>query len=347
MQKGNKLKISVILFLILSFVLCSCGSVPSAIDKKEANNFSPSYREDNGYYADSDNFDGALVPTSKSEAEKNNEGETSDNFVIYNTDEKLVYTCRIELETMQFKDTVSAIRKLISTYEGFIEQDELSDNDDYWYYETYTKNRATLNEYMVLRIPTNHYTEFLNELGGQGKIRSKKQQVENITSSYSDTQTTIASLKIQEERLLEMMENADNITDMLEIEDRLTDVQNELRMYETRLNTMDLDVQYSTIYVNVMEVVEYTESSEPVKTSTFSDRLKNTVKDSWKDFLQFLEDVLFFLIHALPILIILAIVVVVIVIIVKKASKHVKRKEIKGVKEVVYKPVEDNKTKEE
>jgi hypothetical protein len=92
---------------------------------------------------------------------------------------------------------------------------------------------------------------------------------------------------------------------------------------------MDVDIAYSTIHIDVMEVLEYTKDAEPVKTSTFSDRLKNNLKDSWEDFLLFLENALFFLIHALPILVILGIFAAVIVFAVKKISGNSKRK-IKG-----------------
>ena len=347
MKNMKKNLLCLILALILANVLVSCGASSKTDSYNAVNDMDPSYRIDAETKAAGDDYiyEGALVPTENAQ-ENREKSDTFDTFVIYDTDEKLVYTCHIGLETTTFKDTMAAIRKLITSYEGFIEQDELSDNDEYWYYEEYTKNHATLNENLVVRIPTKHYTDFLNELGGQGKIRTKTQQVENITTAYSDTETTINSLKIQEKRLLEMMEEADNVTDMLEIEDRLTDVQNELRMVENRLSAMDVDIAYSTIHIDVMEVLEYTKDAEPVKTSTFSDRLKNTLKDSWEDFLLFLENALFFLIHALPILVILGIFAAVIVFAVKKISGNRKRK-IKGnAKEAVYKKPEENEDKE-
>ena len=247
--------------------------------------------------------------------------------------EKLVYTCNINMETLEFTKTVSTLKELIKKYDGFIESETQSDASDGWYYSSYEKTSGTLSEYVVVRIPTDKYNSFLDDLDGTGKITEKSQNVENITKQYNNTATTIKSLETQEARLLEMMEQAETIEDMLYIEDRLSDVQNELAMYKNELSEMDTDVQYSTVTLTINEVLEYTRTQVPVKTSTFMDRLKNTLRNTWSGFLDFLEGFLFFLIEITPVLLFLgAFGGIIALIIVKSVKASRKRKAKKAEK---------------
>ena len=225
-----------------------------------------------------------------------------------NYSEKLVYTCNVTMETTEFDKTLAAIKAAIKELGGFIQSESASDSAGNWYYSDYKKTYGTLVEEITVRIPSENYEQFLNGLNDSGKITNKDQSVENITKTYYDTATTIKSLETQEERLLKMMKEAETIEDMLAIEDRLSEVQNELSIYKSRLSQMDTDVDYSTVCLYIKEVLEYTPDDGPVYTSTFADRLKNTLSNTWEDFKEFLENALFFLIQSFPVLLILGLV---------------------------------------
>ena len=242
--------------------------------------------------------------------------------------EKLVYTCRMELETLEYSETMQSVRALISRYEGIVASESTTDSARNWYYESYRKTSGTMTSELVIRIPSEHYEEFLSGMQDFGKVIYSTQNVENITRRYSETETTIRSLEIQEDRLLEMMEQADTIDEMLAIEDRLSEVQNELQILKNRLSEMDTDVAYSTVTLTVSEVFEYT-NTDPIHTETFADRLAYTLADSWDDFKGFLEGMLFFLIRALPILIVLGVISVGIMLIVMAIVKSSKKRAAK------------------
>ena len=318
----HRLSVLLSLFLASLMILASCGGAGGAKEIRE-DYYAPeqtpgiSYNDGAGSYRKDQ--ESGVYPDEKDGSESGD--DVSQSIIINTTTEKLVYTCQITLETTTFQKTAEAVRELISTYGGFIQEDTVSDNDNNWYYSEYTKTGASLSEYIVIRVPTENYTAFLKDLDGQGKIRSKQQQVQNITRAYNDTEITIESLKTQEKRLLEMLEQADTIEDMIYVEQRLSEVQNELKIQTSRLSSMDTDVAYSTITISIKEVLEYSKDVDPVKTSTFGDRLKNTLKYSWQNFLVFLEDMLFFLIKALPILLVLGVIAVIIVLVARKLTK--------------------------
>ena len=94
------------------------------------------------------------------------------------------------------------------------------------------------------------------------------------------------------------------------IERELTDIQIKIAQIKTGMNRIETDVAYSYVNISINEVKQYRE--EPVKNDTFIQRLGNTVSDTVSDFLDFLEELLFVIIHLLPYLILIGIIVVIV-----------------------------------
>ena len=65
-------------------------------------------------------------------------------------------------------------------------------------------------------------------------------------------------LETELQRLLELLETAESLDDILTIESRLTEVQYELDSKESQLRTYDNQIDYSTVYLDIDEVVRYT-----------------------------------------------------------------------------------------
>ena len=223
-------------------------------------------------------------------------------------EEKLVYYCDLDIETLDYAGTMSTIKNTIKKYNGVIQSENESDDSYHWYYEDYRKTGGTLHNYLQVRIPSEKYDSFLSELDGIGKIISKSTSVDNISQQYYDTTTQIEALQIQEKNLLAMLEKCETIEDMITVQDRLSEVQYELNSLQTTRRYMDVDVAYSYVNINVSEVLEYHYESEPVKTNTFIDRLQNTLKSTGTGFLSFMEGLLFIVIRLMPYLLIAAVI---------------------------------------
>lgn len=245
----------------------------------------------------------------------------------YLESQKLIYSCNIEIETLNFAETVNSIKSAISEFDGFVESDYVSDDSWNWYYSDYKKNGGTLSEYIVVRIPTDNYEAFLAKLDGSGKVMSKQERVTNITKSYNDTSTTIEVLEKEEDMLLEMMDQCNTIDEMMTVETRLSEIQQRLAIYRSNLNTMDVDIAYSTIDVNILEVMEYTRDVE--KELTFVERVVEAIKSSCDSFAGVVEDVVIFAIYAAPYLII-SVVILVVVLLVEKKKPMARRKKTKN-----------------
>ncbi|MCR5294620.1 MAG: DUF4349 domain-containing protein [Lachnospiraceae bacterium] len=239
--------------------------------------------------------------------------------------EKLVYTCDIAIETLEFQESEKALRAAISKFGGIVASESTWDNDYRWYYDDYRKTSGTLTLSMTVRVPSAKYESFLASLEGVGgKVTNRSMNVKNITKTYNDQSVLIQSLETQEARLNEMMGKAETIEDMIAVEARLTDVQTQLNQARTRLASMDTDVNFSTINLTLEEVVKYTDVTVQ---RTFAERFVSTFKDSWENFRDFLENLLFLLIYLLPYIAVAALVIA--ILFAATRNKRMERKEQK------------------
>lgn len=262
-------------------------------------------------------------------SQKNEEAGTDESGSL--AEQKLIYTADITIQTQTFQDTFSAVKDAISKVGGFVESESTTDSAWNWYYSDYKKSSGTLRSYITVRVPSSKYREFLDLLEGtDGKITSRSEYVQNITKRYNDQSILIESLEKQETRLMEMMDKAETIEDMIAIESRLSEVQTQLNQARNTLAGYDTDVNYSTINVQIEEVIQY--SSQKVQ-QTFLERLGNTFTRSWRDFGEFMQDLILAIVYLLPVIII---VVIILVILRPFFSKwNAKRKEKKAAKKAM------------
>lgn len=297
-------------------LLTGCGAAGNSSKSMSADTVAPSANNSasQGSYDGGVAYDNYAVTTAESAETEGGmtTNQTQDETLrpdgVTLLEEKLVYHCNLEIETLDYPATMTSIKETISKYDGVIQSESESDSGYNWYYENYRKTSGTMHNYLEIRVPSRNYDSFLAELDGVGKVISKSTSVDNISQQYYDTTAQIEALQIQEKNLLAMLEKCETIEDMITVEQRLSEVQYELNNLQTTRRYMDMDVAYSYININISEVMEYHQESEPVKRNTFGDRLKNTIVSTGRGFLLFLEGILFLIIRLSPYIVIIAVI---------------------------------------
>ncbi len=270
-------------FMTAALLLTGCGSSSSAT----------SYAVDSAAY----DTEGIASTESYDYSRSSNEVYSESDSEI--TGEKLVYTGSISIETLEYDTTVSNISTYIKSYNGIVESQNENNYQYRWYDDDSVGNRYF---YMTVRIPTESFDDFFAELEGTGHVTSKSQNVENITKQYNNNAIEIESLQTQETRLLEMLEQAETVEDMITIDARLSEVETELRQLQNAQSQMDTDVEYSTITISIEEVQKYTEVNyERFDISGFTERLKEAFHTSWTFFVWVFQEALLVLIVVFPV----------------------------------------------
>lgn len=204
------------------------------------------------------------------------------------TERKLIRNANYSMETLKYDETVSAVKTLIEKLGGYI-QSETS------YGEGAIKSNyyVARNSNYIIRLPAEKFNDFYNEISLLGSITNNHTYVDDVSSYYYDTEARLNTMHIREERLLEILQKATKLEDIIMLEQELQDVRYEIENLQGTLNRVDDQVAYSTINLNINEVFEYTDIKPQPRTfwERLSDRFSRTiddVKDGFEDFALFI-----------------------------------------------------------
>ena len=100
-----------------------------------------------------------------------------------------------------------------------------------------------------------------------------------------------------------MLEKAETVADMLEIESRLSEVRYNIESLTTTILGWDSLVSYSTLTIYLREVIEYTAEPE----LTYWQRIGRGFMNSLRDVGEFCKDLLRVVIVSLPVLVLLGV----------------------------------------
>ncbi len=130
---------------------------------------------------------------------------------------KFIITVNMDAETDDLDTLMDSLTAKIAALSGYIENQDIHNGSTY-------SNRRYRNASMTVRIPVQQLDAFTEAVGSASNIVSSSRSTEDVTLSYVDTESRITALKTEQTRLLELMEQAETMSDLLEVESRLTEV---------------------------------------------------------------------------------------------------------------------------
>ena len=194
-------------------------------------------------------------------------GETGSTALPENR--KWIVTVNMDAETEDLDALMVSLDKEITGLNGYVEDQEVYNGSSY-------ASRRHRNANLTIRIPAEDVGAFTEAVAGIANVVSTNVSRDDITLQYVDTESRVTALKTEETRLLELLAQAETMSDLLEIEARLSDVRYELESYSSRLRVYDNQVDYATIHLFISEVQEYT----PVAEKTVWERIRDGFKSS-------------------------------------------------------------------
>lgn len=233
---------------------------------------------------------------------------TDTDLAAAQTNRKIIYTATLEMEALDFDATCTALKQAVATAKGYISYTNVS---------AYHDTNSTRSASYECRVPVDSYAAFLAALGSAGNVVSQSEQAQDITRDYVDVQARLDSLKTQEARLTEMMQQAGDLDTLLAIQNQLTEVQYQIESYTAQQRTYDDQVAYCTVTVDITEVAQETETSDD-----FLSRLGASFRSGWSGFVRGCQNFAVWFVGALPTLVVLAILGVIVWRIVRAASRR-------------------------
>ena len=305
-----KKRISVLLaaLMVLTFLISACAAGGTA--SKDNASTSEMWTVTGGSTVATDDAQAETESSSPSEDIDSSLGDIG--ALSTSMTEKIIYSANVDMETLDFEETVAAVEEMVERYGGFFESSSVSGNSYSDEYHGYTGGRYAN---YVIRVPVESFNEMTGSLDTIGNVLNVYRYVENITQQFYDSQSRLDAYEIEEERLLSMLEQAETVTDMLDIESRLSQVRYEIESLETRLRNWQNQVDYSTVDLNIREVRDLTERQDPDR--SYFQQLGDGFVSTLKDVGGFFKDLFRIFVSAIPVLIIIAVVIVAAVLIIR------------------------------
>ncbi len=218
------------------------------------------------------------------------EGALGENPVPRGENRKLITTVNLEAETKDYDEFLTWLENRVAEAEGYIESSDM-----------YAYNEESRSCQLKLRVPAEKLNGFLAAVGENCHVLQRSTQEEDVTLEYVDAESYRDALLAEQKRLMELLEQASSLEDILSIEDRLTNVRYQLQNYESTLRVYDSQINYSTVNFSLNEVRELTEP-EP---ESWGSRAWAGMKSNAKDLMRFFQELGLFIVVHLPTLIFL------------------------------------------
>ena len=167
---------------------------------------------------------------------------------------KLITTIHLQAETEELDALLSQIEQDITSFEGYMEHSHINIERYGSGDNTYQRRNAEL----TIRIPAKDLERFLTGVTEQVNLLDLNRSTEDVTLTYVDMESRKAALETEQESLLRLMEQAQNVEEIIMIEDRLTYVRYEIERLTSSLRTYDNRIDYATVHLYLSEVLNYT-----------------------------------------------------------------------------------------
>lgn len=301
-------------------LMTACGAPGSASDSVQqvyTNSAGGMFEEAaESYDMDSLGMD-TYYSSAESKPESGSEGQLQESDAAsQQSDRKLIRTVNMSVETREFDSVMGTLEQRVTELGGYIE------SMDTYNGSVYSSSRSNRKASMTARIPANQLNGFLSEVSEISNVTRRSENVQDVTLDYVDLASHKKTLQAEHDRLLELMEQAEYIEDIITIEQRLSNVQYQIESMEAQLRTYDNKVDYSTVYLDVSEVQELT----PVQEETLWERISGGfMEDLEKIGNGALEIAIWLLVH-IPTLVLCALGITLFIIWIRWCQKRDRRK---------------------
>lgn len=236
---------------------------------------------------------------------------------------KFIITENLDAEAEDLDAALAAVTEKLTAMDGYIENQHIYNGS------IHAGSRYRYAD-LTLRIPVENLEEFTAAVDSLSNVVSSSRNTEDVTLQYVDTEAQVKALETERDRLLELMEQAETMSDLLEIESRLTEVRGELERYASQLKVLDNQIDYATVNLNLSEVTEYT----PVAEKTRLEKIRDGFVDSVKGVGNLILDFISFVLMNIPYILLLTLILWGILALVKRhRRKHPKKPKAEPKKE--------------
>ena len=173
---------------------------------------------------------------------------------IIKTQSMIAREASLSVDVEKLEDFDTSVKSYVDEYNGYFEKADIQNYDSE--YSCYRYG------YYTVRIPADKLDAFLGVMDENAIVTEKNVSSEDITLDYVDNEAKIKNLIIERDNLQQLLEVTTEVSDMIQIQDRLSNLQSTLDSYQAQKRYMEGRVAYSKVEISAREEREI---EHPVK----------------------------------------------------------------------------------
>lgn len=181
------------------------------------------------------------------------------------TQEKIIKTARLEFETSEPDQTYASILEALQSHDGFVQNDQSG------------KSYNRLDRNLTVRVPAAAFHDFITQISeGVPYFDHKDISQDDVTEEFIDLEARLKAKRALEQRYIELLDQAKNVKEILEVEGELSKVRFDIESKEGRLKYLKDRVAMSTATISYYQVTVQTGVTIP-----YGQKIKNAVVGGW------------------------------------------------------------------
>lgn len=174
---------------------------------------------------------GSVVPDSNDGAiNGSNEG------IVIETTRKIYYTVDMYIDSEDVEGAYKYYTSKVSLFKGYVSSSTIN---------------STGSSFVIYKVPTNKLTEFLDyvEESDQGEVVKKTITTTDITTQYNAVAARLEVLNSSRISYLKMLEKANSLNEIINLQNKIEDIDTEIKRLENEKSSYDGLLEYSTITI--------------------------------------------------------------------------------------------------
>lgn len=209
----------------------------------------------------------ALAYTPSPEDETSPVAKNSTKIVL-----QIIKNSELRFQVKNIRQSHANIAALLANYQAYFASDNQSSNSN------------NIENNMVIRVPADQFQKLMDEILKESVYTNFKNiTATDVTAEFVDIQARLKTKKEVEQRYLALLRQANKVSDILEVEDKLRVIREEIEATEGRLKLLNDEVAYSTITINMYQNLDFT----PEPQIGFFSKLKEALVNGWRALVAF------------------------------------------------------------
>jgi len=165
--------------------------------------------------------------------------------VYYNgsgIDRKIIRTGQINIEVANISKAIDDIASIADELDGYVVSSSRYGDE------------GNVSGNVAIRVPANRFNEAFVKLRKLAvKVNYESTNSQDVTEEYTDLQAQLRNLEATEDQFLAILEKADKVEDILNVQRELSNVRGEIERVKGRIQYLDRTTDMSLIEVSLQE----------------------------------------------------------------------------------------------